>query len=434
MVKKGNGFRTPSSNRSKISGTTANTNSMSGLARKFARFAAEYGVRTAGSHAMNKITKAAKQAMVGKAAKVGYNERSTSDRIAYVRNRKNKRVSIKRAPRVTVSKRFKAQVNKALEPQMNFGQYTETVTGGHNFPVPFGNRQITNQLAPSIGAGGGFSIFSPLDILDNASVLFNNQPGSQTKAAATLQVTDFNTLALDPRRATINVKQQTYSVVIRNNSNRTWIIQLYEVSPKKAMNHCTDSSALQQWTNCLLNESVQQDSTTKRINMEGTTPNTMYASPYDSKLFMKDWNVEKHDIILDPGQVYDHVMNGPVGEYDFSKFWRQDGSGAADEFLNVQPRFTRELFYTARLDLVADASGNIGRWGYEAANKGLAYEFKKYTKLTCPATAGGVLTETGTTTAFKMTQQRDCFYKKHWFEGAYTPTERIDVQTSSDNI
>lgn len=430
--------RTPSS-----SGTTAVGSSRSAYLRLARDLMLRGGSRIlstvakrGGKHLMNQITKKAKKA---NSKSTGGNETSRSDRAAKVINRRNPRVSIKPKKKVTISKNFKAKVTKALEPMKMRGRYQETSVYNQNFPLAYGNKQIYGRFAPNIGSAGRHALFSPLDILDNASVLFNNRAATQTKGTASGFTTDFGSDSLDARIVKVNVIYQKFHLTLRNNSKRTWIIQLYEASPKKAFNCIEDGDVVTQWENCMINEgSTDTDVTKKRINMLPTTPSTLYCTPKDSKFFMSKWNIEKHDIILDPGQVYDHVMIGPTGEYDFSKFWRQDSLASASEFLNYQPKFTRECFYTARLDLIAGTNGDGGRWGIPAEDKaGLVHEMTKYTMLSVPDLAGGVLFENNSVisgTKFNLTQQRDCYFKHHWNEGVQAPLVRVDVQSGENNL
>lgn len=370
----------------------------------------------------------------------GNNENSVSTRVAKVTNRRSKKVSIRKPKKVRITRKFRAKVNKALEPSMCFGKYMETTTGQFGFGLTLGNQQSSDRFTPSQGNACGSVVFSPVQVLDVASVLFNGKTATKaTKATITGgNQTDFGNNTFDPRTVKVTVKNQYYSFVLRNNTKRTWIIQMYECSPKMKQSIIDDGDGLTQWVNVLQNTvGNAQNVTQKNINLAGATANTLYSQPMDNPLFLKYWNIEKHDIVLDPGQTYDHFMQGPSGVYDFAKFWKPDNDGAANIFFNIQPKFTRHVFFTARLDLVTSEEGNCGRWGIAAADEKLLLESKYYYNIGLPSQTGGTLLENNSTTSgtsFVLGQKRDCYYKVNWDAANTPPTVRVEEQTGVDNI
>jgi len=155
---------------------------------------------------------------------------------------------------------------------------------------------------------------------------------------------------------------------------------------------------------------------------------------------MAQWNVEKHDVVLDPGQSYEHHMEGPTGIYDFQKYWRPDAISAADEFYNNIPSKTRFLFAVMRTDLCSSATGVIGRLGIPDLQT-LTWEYRKHFKLLAPEQSAGSLFFGTTPTLpvngilnFDLAQRRDCYWHKNYAESNQLPVYRVDELTASDNL
>nr|QXP07703.1 MAG: putative capsid protein [Arizlama virus] len=372
----------------------------------------------------------------------GHGEGSGSGaRQALVKSRYNKKVSLRPSRKVKVSKTFKLKVNKALQPRNLFGRFCEIQNGSYSFGVNLGNQQRVDRLCPGTGSDGSQMVFTPIDVLDAASILFNSKTPATIKATTSGNNTVFSSESLDPRSAIVNVVNSSYHVVLRNNSRRTWIIQLYEASPKMKQNANVDGDVVTQWKNTLNNEGNVDSGNPKQIAINVlnlTKETTLYSTPQNSYTLKKYWNFERHDIVLDPGQSYDHNMQGPSNvEYDFSKFWKSDSSGTANEFLNIQPGKTRALFFTARLDLVSDSTdGEQGRWGSAYSNERLIVEEMKKFTITMPQQSGGAVTTTGDAGTFltQNTQARNCYYHRHWDESTVHEEDiRVDNQTATNN-
>nr|UOF80453.1 putative capsid protein [Cressdnaviricota sp.] len=373
---------------------------------------------------------------------------SNSIRAARVRNTVNKKVTAKKSKKVKVSKKFRAQVNQVLTSKTCVGTYTEITYALAQLPQNRGGQQHATSCCPNIGSGAGETLFSPLEVLDAASVLFNNKTASQdAKATASGLGVSVGIDSLDGRTEKIQVLKSSYSIVFKNNTRRTIIMQLYEVTPKNRQNVVEMGSAGSQWYNCMTNEATVPAGSlmTSAINLAGATPNTLYVTPKTCKPYMKLWNVERHDITLDPGQTYDHYMEGPTGLYDFAKYWKPDATGSADEFYNHIPSKTRSVFATYRYDIVARAgpdntAGLPGRWGSDILNEGLYMEYRKYFKLTCPETTGGIMPSTTVTSGSTAAKQfylngiKDVYYHKSWNEGNYAVARRIEETTATENV
>jgi len=362
-------------------------------------------------------------------------ESSKNARGVNVKNRFNKKVSFKKPKSVKISKDFRLKVSKALEPRNSHGKFQEVFYIRHLMGLSFGNKQCFERLYAGVYNNNSDStLFTPIAVLNAASVLFNNKTASLTQATTSGINTTFSANTMDPRTAKVTVKNSFAQFTLRNNSRRTWIIQLYECSPKKMHNQIDEGDAYTQWGNCMINETNNPtDETQKKINLAGATPNTLYATPFQCAAFMKSWNVEKHDITMDPGQVYTHTVRGPSNTvYDFAKFWKADSSGSADQFFNTVPSKTRCVFFTARLDLCYSSTTNaVGRWGipqYSSLDtETLISEWKQYFNISIPEQAGGgVNVDALGIKQFTLGQARNCYHLKNWFENSYSPLTRID--------
>ena len=297
---------------------------------------AKRGFKTAQTYLKRKRNPTSKNAPRKVVKTAGHNENSVSTRAASVINRRNKKVSFKKPKKVKITSNFKAKVKKSLEPSNCYGKYTESATFGISFPESSGNKQVIARLCPDTGSGVGAMVFSPAEVLDVASVLFNGKTATESsKATASGVATDFGSNSFDERTAKVDVKNMTYSVVIRNNSARTWIIQLYEASPRKSQNFIVEGDALSQWLNTTINESGNaQNTAQKNINLAGAAPTTMYASPYDTPAFFKKIGMLKNMILLWTQVNLMIILCKVLLVYMIIKsFGRADGAGAANDFL-----------------------------------------------------------------------------------------------------
>jgi len=361
----------------------------------------------------------------------------------YVRHTVNKKVSFKKKKQVTITSKFRAQVSKALRTTQPVGTWTEVSVGRSELLTTLGGKQKTISFTPNLSTTGlGTEVlFSPAEVLDCASVMFNKKTPSQFDK---FNATSFGTDSFDPRTVKIEVISSSYSVVLRNNCRRTMIIQLYEASPKQKQNPQAEGNVLDQWPNSMTNEASSLGTGQSAINLANAGPETLYCTPWMSKPLTKLWNFERHDITLDPGQVHEHVVRGPSQVvYDYPKFWKPtSNAGLSDTFYNNQPAFVRTVFATYHFDLVQAAGGVAGRFGEDTATTSLLFEVKKKFKIKCPEQALGTLNPIavvggGTSTvSTQLTQlaRKDVYYHKNWNESTSAAVDRVAEQTESVNV
>lgn len=370
---------------------------------------------------------------------------------AEVYHQNKKSVTFGKSKSVKVSKDFKKKVEKTLEPKKVTGMFTEIGFQRINFPQNYVNRQILNRIGLSTGTDQ--LLFNPMRILDAASVLFNNKTATEQKYTTTgAGVYDTLTNSFNYANICVNVINSYSKSIIKNNSKRTWMIQIYECSPKIDMDITDVGDANTQWRNGMLQEIDNPLFTLeKKINIADATPESLYMTPNKCKAFMQKWNVEKHDITLEPGQTYDHFVQGPTNvEYDFAKFFKIQGSNTDRRFYDIQKKFTRQIIFTARLDIVTMKVTPIpvGAVYYPAGRAGdtneigssINIETTNYYKVQVPDKAGGTLSVPILGTAnFTNTQKRDCYFHRCWqdFAGSsdvITLQQRIEENTGEDNI
>lgn len=376
-------------------------------------------------------------------------EESNSIKNAEVRTQFKKSVSFAKKPTVKVTPEFKKKVEKSLEPHKIGGTYQESDILEIKFPASNANEQIVYRLGmpaqiASPSFNGEFLMFNPMRVLDAASVLFNNKTASKVKYFNSAGVYDTGVNSFNYENFTVYVRNSYCIHKIKNNTKRTWMIQLYEMAPKRNMDMADDGDALTQWVNALFNES-KQDGNEFAINKGNAAVTTLYNTPSKSKLFLESWKVEKTNITIEPGQSYDHFVQGPQQvEYDYAKFWRIGGSNLSGvkRFNDIIKNFTRQIVITARLDMmqgtfVPTGFGKAGRPGISDPDESLIYESTNYYSLSVPDKTGGrVNVAAFGDVNFTNSQKRDCYFIKNWVDEDANETERqrIEANTGEDNI
>jgi len=194
-----------------------------------------------------------------------------------------------------------------------------------------------------------------------------------------------------------------------------------------------------QWERALANEhgaGVVLDSSAERVNIDNALVTTLYNIPQYCKTMMRSWKFEKHAIVLDPGQTYDHFVQGPSNvTYDFGKFWAIEQGSDSKTIYNLQPKFTRQIMCVARLDLVSSSSAH-GRLGLDDNVSGtLIAEYKNYIRVQCPESTGGnvKVAALNTSTPMQLDYKRDSFCIKNWDTTTASPSIRFEEQTGTNN-
>lgn len=406
-----------------------------------------------GSGSRRNVSQASRRVVDAPTAASGHVQDSTGTRAPVFKRRHKKGVSFKKKKKVKVSRQFREKVNQALEPGRLHGTYIEI---GNNLandldfqPLAFGNKQVLYNLGQTCNDQ---FLFNPMRILDACSVLWNNKTASENAKYAGAPTYTLPNGSFDPHTFNVKLVNSWAEFVIKNNSQRTWIIQLYTYSPKVNSQYFTNGTqsngdAKAQWFNAMFDEANTPGTSTvnKPVNVSGATPNTLYAEPGMCRLLCTKWKFEKTDVVLAPGQTYDYRVQGPSNlQMDFQKYWNINAATGNQEFWDIQKSCTRGVFFTARLDVTNGgptnaANGLAGRWADNVGNTGhgLKTEYRYYYKFDCAEQvagsvfSSGVAANTPFTLSSTNTQRRDCYYLKHWNEAGNTAFDRVEELTDT---
>lgn len=223
-----------------------------------------------------------------------------------VKLRKNQR------GKIHVSSVFKKMVKKAMEEEQSEGTFTDYASGY----IPCLGVDNQQGSTPFLTVGDGslgygnqnLELFSPLRLLDAASVLFNQKVRINNYTGVLLNF-QFDQLKLD-------VDYTSAVFTVRNNTQCNRHISFYECIPKSH----SATNAYNDWINFLAQEA------TDGINLgtvsQQTTVNSIGATPGITKKFATKWKSSVREILLGPGQMTEFVVMGPKNfTYDYSKFY-----------------------------------------------------------------------------------------------------------------
>lgn len=303
-------------------------------------------------------------------------DRSLGSRASTVAKARTKKKVVKfhhpkSALKVKVNKKFQKKVLKVLEEKEPHGYGQELYLN----VLPFTNLLTKNlQEAQPIYANqvdGLFGqFFSYTQILHAAATLWNKAGTANLAIQNYLDANMFNA-----QNFKVEVVKQWVSVKYRNNSQRTFTVNIYASQRKsKTVNGV---NMLDDWKGALTNDAGCG------VNVTTTTYNQIYNTPYLCKAVTDNWKIETTKVVLAPGEEYVYTVAGPSKMYDFRKNWINAVWCNGD-------RDIIDLSHVAYTDLVGTSTGDIGRVS-EKSNTigyGLIYETNLYYKLSMPEQAG----------------------------------------------
>lgn len=373
-------------------------------------------------------------------ASITYNIKSESSggiRAPHVSTQNKKSVTFKRPPKVRVTKKFTKQVKKALEPTKSHGKYVEMSTVYSELDIELGGKQHVFRVGHYSGTDQ--YIFNPMRVWHAANVLWNGKAPSENAQYLSTYSDSVGDIYTNLANTKIHMKNSFVQYHFKNNCKRTLFVDLYELSPKNNMYHPTDKDALSQWGDNM--ELEAQDSgelinPTRNSNVLGATPATLGITPNWSKGFMAKWSVEKHSIVMEPGQTHAHFVQGPADvTYDFAKF-RKVGNGDPNiKFCDVQKKFTRQVLLVVRTDLVRTTNSalraGVNNLSTELSNnkQGILCEWKHYFHMECPEQIAGTITTASGNSSMALDKRRDVYAYKNWAEGNGTALVRVEELT-----
>lgn len=274
-------------------------------------------------------------------------------------------------------KGFAKKVALALKKNAPKGIYTEVVqdtifNGTDNVQNP---QAIPYVLTTTIGAITTEGLlFDPTQVLYAASALFNGF-GSVAKAKNPTAAGLF-----DYENIVIDVLSASADIVMHNNSQRTYILDIYDCAVKIPGNY---PNVRTDWVSAMSQDAVAG------INPFSTNPTNMYQSPNMSPQFKQYYKTGVEHIVLEPGQVHTVTVPGPkMMKYDFAKFWKEG------VFINQQ-KMVRKPLIIAKLDVIGartaistpSTTGRLKEVGISGVN-GLLIETKVNYKLSMPEQTG----------------------------------------------
>lgn len=322
---------------------------------------------------------------------------------------------------VKVSRMLRKKIMKVLDNDRVVGRYTHVsyyqITPGKPFSGAFDDQQTveyfgmyTSQLPA--GAGGSNRIlFSPMWVLYSVGRLL--QSNQVTKANGyPIVYSDIanitNTKYLNFYTARVKVLKQSAIYRMRNNTGRVVTCKVYCLSPKTVDSsfgnvgyNCKDV-----WNNNLdIQDNIDADGNIKGENPTSVKLETLYANPKQSQGFRAHYKVEETIVTLEPGKEYVYKVDGPAMEYDFAKFWLNNG------FYDKQ-KFTKTVLFVCYNDLVRTSLGVTGRYTDQSVNdpQSILIEQTCFIKYAIPDQAGFMIPGTLTTgTQQTLNQVRTVF-------------------------
>lgn len=289
----------------------------------------------------------------------------------------NKVKKERRRKRVKISRSFRHKVKQSLETYHGTGWFRETLAVQKM--VPGDNAQVV--LLPGRSVRGVFgNYFSPTDVNYVASHLYNKM------ARLNGNLTGNETALFPVANLKIDVIEQYYVMKFRNNSARTYDLQIIDYSPKSA--HAIANSLLTSWENALANGApfgaqgtAGQES---RENVNNTLVTTMGNHPKYCATLRHYYSFDTTHVKLEAGKEYYHKVKGPnMKSYVFNKYFKDSN------FHDIQA-FCKGTMVLASLDLTSTSLGTDGRYTdvTPVEPQALIIETTKFTKIKCPDRAG----------------------------------------------
>lgn len=352
------------------------------------------------------------------------NETASTTRGATVKyGKKKKGVVPKKVKKVKVPKKLRTQVKEVLRGPLIKGSYRMTGFGGFATPGTVNTQDVCVGLRAN---GFGINIqnpfqyfwaFNPEDWIHMISVLWNDKTDSSSSGRNWQTPQTLGNTTGSNRNSVLNAPAQTgasglvFTVKnswerykLKNNSQRTWTIDVYECAPKVVSqegvleNDANGASTIVTnpafaypdvaWSNSLKND--QRDSV--RVDFAGV--NLLYTVPTSTVGFNSLYKTQKTTIILEPGQTYSYLMRGPKElKVAVNKLFMATGSSSSNMF-NIQ-KYSRIPMFVYHCDLevqvnTGGASATVGRYGgvTTATPQHIAIERTAYASFYMPEEVG----------------------------------------------
>ena len=283
----------------------------------------------------------------------------------------------KRRRVVKVSKSLRNKISTVLDGRYYKGTY-QTVTFNSGFNE-ISNQQKSTRLQQS--ANTACALWDWNQILDAASILWNNKGGAEGPVIG--DTGNFNTL-----NSHIFIRECHCNIIMRNNSHRTYYVQMHKAVPKSETTNYSDP--ITQWVDCL----SQEGSSGEKINVSNSAVTQTYLRPTQSPSWNRFWKDEVTEYVIEPGQCCSMSIAGPR---NFKKEFEKRVLGTNVPLVDKDAVY---VWFTHWLDVEPSVSGGqptgAARWGDSkiADGHGLCWEMTKRFKLSIPENAGFTATAT----------------------------------------
>lgn len=296
----------------------------------------------------------------------------------------------------------------------NYQWYGGSTTATGASGLSFDNKQKVEYLRVA-------DAFGPSAILDAASILWNN------KAPAATGQADVSTGVFDALNTKVYARNVYQKITFKSNSKRTYHYKMYICSPKKSDAYLEPRGDWDTGMYAQREAGVANDSgpNVLSINLE-----TLHASPALVQQFNKNWSYEVVKFKLEPGETYNHYVQGPKEQMiDFAKYY--EGS----TYLGVQ-KFSKFIFCVYYGDMISTTTGAVGHYediGDISADafdgKGILITQKIVMDLTMPEQAGFKYNAATTQNSVQNSTQRRYAYAHTVFMDAKSGTPvRVDEE------
>lgn len=315
---------------------------------------------------------------------------------------------------VFVSNKLRAKIKKvAGATNKYYGWYKEIQQAPITQPVD--NNLVWKELCPYTSDNVS-SAFSPVDILNAASVLWN----TKIPTTANKLLNDTDNFKSDNFK--VRVMDSNQRTIITNNTSHQVVLKLYDLSPKSTT--AAQNTGFGWNPLSFIDQALIQMAPSGAPGSAGTISNsnpltvikeTQGFNPTMIPQFKALYSIDQTRVILEPGKSYVHVLQGPKDKiYDFSKYYQ---SGV----FNNQQKFVKHTIYSVSVEVVGTSTGALGRFVDLAANSGygILTETTTFTKLELPEQAGFVM-PTALPVAGKsqyLGNRKNSFAIKHWTVG-----------------
>jgi len=356
----------------------------------------------------------------------GLKTSANDDNMAVVVRKQGKTKGV-RQKKVKISSAFRKGVLKAIEGKRSQGFMREINNQKFGFSI-LDNVQAIGYLNSE--SAGQFGLFSPIRVLDAASCLFNGKNLAKSKVIGGSFPSTF---------VKVNVLKQWATFDVCNQSLIKKTVTFYTATQKgKRASSSASSDPITVWDDALYLESKKvPDNDFVGANISGIGKTFLYSKPTMCKHFNKEYSVTSTTVLIEPGQSYKFTVQGPTGEYDFTKF--HDGVVAAPGGDNADPvselsPLTKYVFYSVYNPLVVTATGVTGRFEgpnpAPEANKpnALVVEYTYNYKIEAPENTGVKTGGTATNQHLSLNLIRDSYIFKHWGAAASGQVNRIDEE------